>query len=123
MLAHFQTLATSVPTSSKAWLQVGMEFQALSRHIETADAFRKVLQLAPDFAGAEFLLAKSLVALKRSEDAIEAMQNKLEAESRDLMLLVKTRSLLKHLKFENRPSYIMLNLDRKAVTRILSTAL
>ncbi|WP_395450373.1 GNAT family N-acetyltransferase [Aminobacter sp. UC22_36] len=125
-LAHFQTLATSVPTSSKAWLRVGMELQALSRHIEAADAFRKVLSLAPDFAGAEFLLAKSLAALGRSDDAIETLeglQHKLEAASRDDMLLVKTRSMLKQLKFDNRPSYIMLNPDRKAVTRVLSTAL
>lgn len=125
-LAHFQALATSVPTSSKAWLRLGMELQALSRHIEAVDAFRTVLSLAPDFAAAEFSLAKSLAALERSEEAIETLeglQPKLEAASRDDTLLAKTRAMLKRLKFENRPSYIMLNPDRKAVTRVLSTAL
>lgn len=124
--AHFQTLATSVPTSSKAWLRLGMELQALSRHIEATDAFRKVLSLAPDLVGAELSLAKSLAALERSEEAIETLeglQQKLEAASRDDTLLAKTRAMLKRLKFENRPSYIMLNPDRKAATRVLSTAL
>lgn len=125
-LAHYQTLANSVPTSTKAWLRLGMELQALSRHIEAADAFRTVLSLAPDFAGAEFSLARSLAALERSEDAIEtleALQHKLEAASRDDTLLAKTKTMLKRLKLENRPSYIMLNPDRKAATRVLSTAL
>ena len=124
-LAHYQTLANSVPTSAKAWLRLGMELQHLSRHIEATDAFRKVLSLAPDFAGAEFSLAKSLAALDRSEDAIEtleALEHKLEAASRDDTLLAKTRIMLNRLKLETRPSYIMLNPDRKSVTRVLSTA-
>lgn len=125
-LAHYQTLANSVPTSAKAWLRLGMELQALSRHIEAAEAFRKVLSLSPDFAGAEFSLAKSLAALDRIENAIEtleALEHKLEAASRDDTLLAKTRIMLKRLKLESRPSYIMLNPDRKSVTRVLSTAL
>lgn len=125
-LVHYQTLANSVPTSAKAWLRLGMELQALSRHIEAAEAFRKVLSLSPDFAGAEFSLAKSLAALDRIENAIEtleALEHKLEAASRDDTLLAKTRIMLKRLKLESRPSYIMLNPDRKSVTRVLSTAL
>nr|WMC95743.1 GNAT family N-acetyltransferase [Aminobacter aminovorans] len=125
-LVHYQTLANSVPTSAKAWLRLGMELQALSRHIEAAEAFRKVLSLSPDFAGAEFSLAKSLAALDRIENAIEtleALEHKLEAASRDDRLLAKTRIMLKRLKLEPRPSYIMLNPDRKSVTRVLSTAL
>ncbi|MRX37539.1 GNAT family N-acetyltransferase [Aminobacter sp. MDW-2] len=125
-LAHYQTLANSVPTSAKAWLRLGMELQALSRHIEAAEAFRKVLSLSPDFAGAEFSLAKSLAALDRIENAIEtleALEHKLEAASRDDTLLAKTRIMLKRLKLESRPSYIMLNPDRKSVTRVLSSAL
>jgi CelD/BcsL family acetyltransferase involved in cellulose biosynthesis len=125
-LVHYQTLANSVPTSAKAWLRLGMELQALARHIEAAEAFRKVLSLSPDFAGAEFSLAKSLAALDRIENAIEtleALEHKLEAASRDDTLLAKTRIMLKRLKLESRPSYIMLNPDRKSVTRVLSTAL
>ena len=125
-MVHYQALANAVPTSTKAWLRLGMELQALSRHIEATEAFRKVLSLAPDFAGAEFSLAKSLAALDRFEDAIEtleALERKLEAASRDDTLLAKTRIMLKRLKLEARPSYIMLNPDRKSVTRVLSTAL
>lgn len=125
-MVHYQTLANAVPTSTKAWLRLGMELQALSRHIEATEAFRKVLSLAPDFAGAEFSLAKSLAALDRGEDAIEmleALQLKLEAASRDDTLLDKTRIMLKRLKIETRPSYIMLNPVRKPVARVLSTAL
>ncbi|WP_269932461.1 GNAT family N-acetyltransferase [Aminobacter sp. HY435] len=111
-LGQFETLAEIAPNSWKTWFRVGMELQALSRHIEAEDAFLQTLALAPDYAPARFALAKSLAALDRRNAAIDALSGLLEdlqLAPRDSTLHLKADAMLKRLKQQAKPSYIRLN--------------
>ncbi|TGT81438.1 tetratricopeptide repeat protein, partial [Mesorhizobium sp. M5C.F.Ca.ET.164.01.1.1] len=75
----FATLVEIAPQSLKAWSRLAIEYQALSRHAEAADAFRKVLELNPDLPGAQYGLGRSLAQLRQMDEAakvLSAVQDK-----------------------------------------------
>ena len=104
----FEALTAIAPNSVKAWTRLALEFQALNRHSDAADAFRKVLELNPGLAAAQYGLGRSLAELRRTDEAtqiLSALQDPAN-ESVDAVLRAKTRMQLNKLKQDTRPCYI-----------------
>ncbi len=119
----FETLTAIAPNSVKAWTRLAVEFQALNRHSDAADAFRKVLELNPGLAAAQYGLGRSLAELRRTDEAtqiLSALQDPAN-ESVDAVLRAKTRMQLNKLKQDTGPCYIRLE-PAKAILPILEDA-
>ena len=69
----YEALSAVVPTSAKVWFRLAGAYQALDRHSEAANAFRKALELKPGFAQAQNGLGRSLIELQRTEKATHAL--------------------------------------------------
>ncbi|MCA0278128.1 MAG: GNAT family N-acetyltransferase [Proteobacteria bacterium] len=109
--ALFATLAEVAPSASKVWFRLGAALQAFGRHDDAAGAFRKSLALNEDFAGARLMLGKSLAAMGRQEQAIDVLEDlrhRLEEAPGNNVLASNTDALLKELRPEPSPDYLVL---------------
>ena len=69
----FEALTAIAPNSVKAWTRLALEFQALNRHSDAADAFRKVLELNPGLAPAQYGLGRRLAEPRRTDEATQIL--------------------------------------------------
>ena len=102
----------SHPSRSRRGRGLAIEHQALNRHAEAADAFRKLLELNPNFPSAQYGLGRSLGATargwKKAAKILSALQARSDA-STDPVLRAKARMQLNKLKQDVNPCYIRLD--------------
>jgi CelD/BcsL family acetyltransferase involved in cellulose biosynthesis len=104
----FQTLSSVAPDLGKGWTRLGTALQALGRHSDAVEAYRKAIELEPASASARYGLAVSLLNLGRTRAAtiqLNAMLRMHSAGSRKVEpQRVKAALLLQRLNQQAMPN-------------------
>ncbi|WP_158261092.1 MULTISPECIES: tetratricopeptide repeat protein [Pirellulaceae] len=89
---HLDQAVKYNPQNARAQYNLGIICAAQANHLEAVDALSKSLVIAPDSAGTHVQLARSLIALRRNDQAVKNLEEavRIDPSRQDAVQLLKT---------------------------------